>query len=263
MKEQKDKNASLKITKMSTSQLGSRNNGEKLKSAGTTMSSALTKSKAQKQESDSNSLAYKGQKSLTKDQSSSDSDPDDSGFEGVDRVHELAIGGKQNSYLHAEFAKNPKIQQARASVALTLGKQSSSASSAGQKARDLQAIANTIRRASVNFTLKDGSDAGGLVIENERLQTTTQILNNKIKIQDDSDLQIGTLQKKLEQALEQNKQVEKENAELKTELQKVKSLNLSLEQRATQLAEVNDQSKITLEISEQKVSTLTLEVKNL
>ena len=46
-------------------------------------------------------------------------------------------------------------------------------------------------------------------------------------------------------------------------MQKVKSLNVSLEQRTSQLSEVNDQFKITIEINEQRISTLTLECKNL
>ena len=35
----------------------------------------------------------------------------------------------------------------------------------------------SIARASVNFTLNDGTEAGDLIIENERLKTTLMILN--------------------------------------------------------------------------------------
>ena len=48
----------------------------------------------------------------------------------------------------------------------------------------------------------DDSNAGELKIENDRLQTTIMILNQKLKGQTDSDEQIATLRKKLREAQE-------------------------------------------------------------
>ena len=50
-----------------------------------------------------------------------------------------------------------------------------------------KSITNTIHRASVKFELKDGSDAGNLAIENERLKTTIMVLQQKIKVGDMND----------------------------------------------------------------------------
>ena len=38
-------------------------------------------------------------------------------------------------------------------------------------------VRSSIARASMSFNLKDGTEAGDLVIENDRLKTTVQILN--------------------------------------------------------------------------------------
>ena len=40
-----------------------------------------------------------------------------------------------------------------------------------------QSVANTIARASMKFELKDGTEAGELVIANDRLKTTIMVLN--------------------------------------------------------------------------------------
>ena len=128
--------------------------------------------------------------------------------------------------------------------------------------RDLQAIANTIRRASVNFTLKDGSDPGGLVIENERLQTTTQILNNKIKIQDDEEMQLETLRKKLDQAVSANKQLETENAGLKAEMHVLRTTHAQMETKVKNMKQVHGHNKTTVDLYDQKIETLTLEVQS-
>lgn len=44
-------------------------------------------------------------------------------------------------------------------------------------------VAVTISRASQPFQLKDGTDAGNLVIENERLKTTIMVLSQKLQTQ--------------------------------------------------------------------------------
>ena len=43
-------------------------------------------------------------------------------------------------------------------------------------------IRNSINRASVSFKLAGGTEAGDLVIENERLKSTLMILNQKLKV---------------------------------------------------------------------------------
>ena len=56
-------------------------------------------------------------------------------------------------------------------------------------------IGQAITRASVKFELKDGSDAGNLVIENERLKTSIMVLQQKLKVQDHTGDENETLQK--------------------------------------------------------------------
>ena len=48
-------------------------------------------------------------------------------------------------------------------------------------------VKQTLARASVKFELKDGSEAGSLVIENERLKTTILVLTEKLKVQEHSN----------------------------------------------------------------------------
>ena len=40
----------------------------------------------------------------------------------------------------------------------------------------------SIARASMAFELKDGTEAGDMIIENERLKTTLGLLNSKLKM---------------------------------------------------------------------------------
>jgi hypothetical protein len=40
-------------------------------------------------------------------------------------------------------------------------------------------------RASVAYKLENGTEAGDLIIENDRLKSTIGILNQKIKVQED------------------------------------------------------------------------------
>ena len=40
----------------------------------------------------------------------------------------------------------------------------------------------SIARASVAFQLKDGTEAGDMIIENDRLKTSLAILNGKMKV---------------------------------------------------------------------------------
>jgi glycine cleavage system aminomethyltransferase T len=42
-------------------------------------------------------------------------------------------------------------------------------------------IRKSIARASVNFTLADGTEAGDVLIENERLKTSVDIVNGRLK----------------------------------------------------------------------------------
>ena len=45
-----------------------------------------------------------------------------------------------------------------------------------------ESVRNTINRASMKFELADGTQAGDLVIENERLKTSIMVLNQKLKV---------------------------------------------------------------------------------
>jgi hypothetical protein len=56
--------------------------------------------------------------------------------------------------------------------------------------------------------LADGTEAGDLVIENERLKTTVAVLNGKLKSQEDSEEIIRKLR-------HQNNDLERENTDLK------------------------------------------------
>ena len=69
-------------------------------------------------------------------------------------------------------------------------------------------IGDTIGRASVKFELKDGSQAGELVIENERLKTSIMVLQQKLNVQDHT--------------LDENEKLQKENTALLNENDELK-----------------------------------------
>lgn len=75
------------------------------------------------------------------------------------------------------------IKKMRQSMAVNLG----------QQALDNKSVRNSIARASVSFKIADGTEAGDLVIENERLKSTLMILNQKLKVTNDLDSQIDNL----------------------------------------------------------------------
>ena len=52
----------------------------------------------------------------------------------------------------------------------------------------------SIKRASVSFSLAEGTEAGDIVIENNRLKSTLEILNQKIKVGLDTE---STLKSKI------------------------------------------------------------------
>lgn len=62
-------------------------------------------------------------------------------------------------------------------------------------------VRKSIVMASKDFALKDGSEAADLVIENERLKTTIEILNSKLKMQQDTEDAV-TLARKRTRVLE-------------------------------------------------------------
>lgn len=72
-------------------------------------------------------------------------------------------------------------------------------------------IRKSIVHASQAFKLQDGTEAGDLVIENERLKTTLQILQQKLKLQTDSDEQFAKLRKQVQE-------LDTENSSLKSEV---------------------------------------------
>jgi len=78
-----------------------------------------------------------------------------------------------------------------------------------------QTVGHAISRASVKFELKDGSDAGNLVIENERLKTSIEVLTQKMKVQDHNS--------------SENEQLHGENRKQKKEIEELKSKVSSLE----------------------------------
>ena len=65
-------------------------------------------------------------------------------------------------------------------------------------------VRKSVARASVSFNLAHGTEAGDLVIENDRLKTSVAIINSKLKRQEDDNSIIEDLRKK-------NKLLETEN----------------------------------------------------
>jgi len=63
-------------------------------------------------------------------------------------------------------------------------------------------------RASIAFKLGDSTEAGNVMIENDRLKTSMDIVNNKLRSQADYDSIISSLKKK-------NVALESENEDLK------------------------------------------------
>ena len=57
---------------------------------------------------------------------------------------------------------------------------------------------NSIKRASVAFKVADGTEAGSVVIENERLKSTLAILNQKLKVSQDHENIFNSKVKNLE-----------------------------------------------------------------
>jgi hypothetical protein len=55
-------------------------------------------------------------------------------------------------------------------------------------------VDQSIKRASVSFQLASGTEAGEVVIENERLKSTLAILNQKLKVGQDTE---STLRSKI------------------------------------------------------------------
>ena len=78
-----------------------------------------------------------------------------------------------------------------------------------------QSVVNTITRASVKFEMKDGSDAGNLMIENERLKTSVAVLQDKLKVQDMNQ--------------DENNLHQKRNREKNAEIEELKTKVSSLE----------------------------------
>ena len=52
--------------------------------------------------------------------------------------------------------------------------------------KDLDSVQKTVGRASIKFQMKDGTEAGDLVIENERLKTTVLLLQQKLQANKDT-----------------------------------------------------------------------------
>lgn len=71
-----------------------------------------------------------------------------------------------------------------------------------------------IQRSNASFKL-EGREAGELKIENDRLQTTIMILNQKLKSQNDSEGQIAQLRKKMKDMVEEKMSGSKDNLSLK------------------------------------------------
>ena len=71
----------------------------------------------------------------------------------------------------------------------------------------------------MSFNLADGTEAGDVIIENDRLKTSIAIMNGKLKSQEDSFTIIDGLRR-------QNRDLETENDQLK---RKVASLETTVE----------------------------------
>lgn len=90
----------------------------------------------------------------------------------------------------------------------------------------------------------ENSQAGQLKIENDRLQTTIMILNQKLKSQNDSDQQIGQLRKKNKEHEDEKTEMQKQIMDLRKEISALQSdksnlqcLNEQLETRVKTLSQ--------------------------
>ena len=81
-------------------------------------------------------------------------------------------------------------------------------------------VRDSIRRASVKFELNDGTHAGDLVLENERLKTTLTVLNQKLKNQNEFEGNMDAVKKR-------NQKLEEENTDLKSRISALESKNIS------------------------------------
>ena len=101
----------------------------------------------------------------------------------------------------------------------------SMAITATQFGKDSNKVRDSIKRASVSFKLEGGTEAGDLVIENERLKSTLMILNQKLKVGQDTDgivdkltKENSTLRKEHELAISKmRRQYEEQDCDLRKE----------------------------------------------
>lgn len=100
-----------------------------------------------------------------------------------------------------------------------------------QKQRE--SVADTIARASSKFQMGDGTEAGSLVIENERLKTTIMVLTQKLQTQTHTGDEMEKFQKN-------DRHQKNEIAELKA---KVSGLEAEL---TAKVSEYESRSKATV-----------------
>ena len=83
----------------------------------------------------------------------------------------------------------------------------------------------------MSFKLNEDTEAGDLVIENDRLKTSIAILNGKLKSQEDSEEIIESLRKR-------NQMLESENLDLKSQ---VSSLQTTIQNKQALMNQLEDE----------------------
>ena len=92
-------------------------------------------------------------------------------------------------------------------------------------------IRKSIARASVSFSLADGTEAGDVLIENDRLKTSVAILSGKLKSAEDSQAIIDSLRT-------QNRELDSENQQLKST---IASLETNVETQSVKIDDLHKQ----------------------
>lgn len=80
---------------------------------------------------------------------------------------------------------------------------------------------NSMARASVAYKLEDGTEAGDLIIENDRLKSTVGILNQKIKVQSDYEQVIAKKDREIDQLRDELRESEQARFGLKQDIEEL------------------------------------------
>lgn len=81
-----------------------------------------------------------------------------------------------------------------------------------------------------------------LTIENERLKTTLMVLQQKLKVQDDSDMQISQHRQRQKEVLQENFGLREENNSMRARLSALESANLQIDPLRQRLQLIIDEN---------------------